>query len=459
MNTKPLEANPHEARPLETKTQSIVSAWRQKISAKLDIKLLSNMGWLGGAEVAARLSRLLTTIVLARYLMPYQYGVIAIAITLFDLAFVVTKHGMGQKIIQASEEALAGVCNAVYRLNWLLAGCLFIVQALLAWPIAWYYQDPELMPMMLCLGLIFLINPMAYVQVHLLQRKNQLQYTALALGAGMVLENTACAILAWQGFGVWSVIIPKLLVAPCWVIYHRYLIKWQANNSPAPYKAVFNFSRSVLGSELNKTVRASLDKLLIGQFLGLEALGLYYFAVNAGLGMSQSLLSAFNQAVFPHLCLHRHQLRRAFKQSLIITTAIAGSMLLIQAVLAPWYVPLLFGEQWLAAIPILILLVLSALPRPAAETAGQLLRAKNSPETELKWQFGFSLLLITALVIGIQWQLIGIAWAIFLSHIIALPLFVFYCYQHVCSAEKQEENISLSIGSNSEMVSTKGVTV
>ena len=57
-----------------------------------------------------------------------------------------------------------------------------------------------------------------------------------------------------------------------------------------------------LGIEVMTTLQANIDNLIVGSILGVEALGLYYFAFNAGLGVSLGLVNSFGTAVFPHLC-------------------------------------------------------------------------------------------------------------------------------------------------------------
>ncbi|MHC5831979.1 MAG: oligosaccharide flippase family protein, partial [Nostoc sp.] len=100
----------------------------------------------------------------------------------------------------------------------------------------------------------------------------------------------------------------------------------------------------------------NIDYLIIGRFLGINALGIYYFAFNAGLGISQNVINAFTSALFPHLCAARgdlKELKERYFSSLKFTAIIVVPLILLQSSLAPFYVPIVFGQKWVTAVPIL----------------------------------------------------------------------------------------------------------
>ena len=94
--------------------------------------------------------------------------------------------------------------------------------------------------------------------------------------------------------------------------------------------------------------------------------------------------------------------------------------------LAPIYVPILFSPKWVVAVPVLMLICLSAIPRPFADAASQLLIAIDKPHLVLRWDVLFSVLFLAALLIGVQWQAVGVAAAVLIVHLIAMPLFTLW---------------------------------
>ncbi|MDM8564115.1 lipopolysaccharide biosynthesis protein [Candidatus Halobeggiatoa sp. HSG11] len=391
-------------------------------------RFVHNVGWIGLSEMMARVSRLLTAIVLARYLSLEEFGIAALVMTTDELIKVFNQNGIGAKIIHTSKQHLEAVCNTAYRLNWFVCITLFLLQSLAAFPIAWFYQQPQLVEMVMLLAIVYLLMPLGLVQAFLIQRENRFKVIALVAGVQVTVDNLLTAGLAIAGFGVWAIVLPKLLVAPIWVIGMRmnYSWKFKLGTGFAHWQEILHFGKHILGVELLKTLRLNLDNLIIGRFLGIEALGIYYFARNAGLGISLSLTRAFNTALFPHLCEVQHDrnlLREKFLNTLKIVSLSMIPLILAQALLAPWYVPIVFGEKWIVAIPVLVLLCLSAIPRPYGEGASEVMRVLNKPHIDFYWSLLFTVFFFIGLLAALPWGITGVAVAILLIHLLALPAY------------------------------------
>lgn len=398
-------------------------------------RLLRNMGWMGLSELMSRASRLVTAVVLARSLGVSDYGVVAIAVTTAELVNVLTRNGIGARIVLATDDQLDAICNQAYYLNRHFCLWLCLIQCALALPVAKFYAVPELTPLIAVLALGYLIYPYAMVQVYRVQRANRMRLTGLATGSQVTLDNLICAALAWQGFGLWSVVLPKLVVAPLWVILFRRAEPWRPSARFSQHKAaddMLGFSGQILATEIIKMLRNNLDKLLIGRLLGMEALGLYYFAVNAGMGLSLSLVTAFNTAVYPHLCELRSSVRdfwHGYLRSLRLVGVIGLLALGLQCLAAPWYVPLVFGAQWEQSIALLMLLILSAIPRPLAETAGQMLRAANRTGLDLRWNLALTLLYCAGLLLALPHGIYAVGMATLAVYLIAVPLYLIWLHR------------------------------
>uniref|UniRef100_A0ACD5GVB2 Lipopolysaccharide biosynthesis protein n=1 Tax=Desertifilum tharense IPPAS B-1220 TaxID=1781255 RepID=A0ACD5GVB2_9CYAN len=415
---------------------NFVQALIGKVKNKFQSKFVQNVGWLGGSEFINRVIRLGATVILARFLTEYDYGLAAIVLTVREFTQVFTRVGIGLKIIQVDPENLEELCNSAYWLNWLIFVGVFVVQCLAAFPVAWIYRDNSLILPICASGLIYLILPLSSVQFALIHRENRLEVTALNNTIQHSISNILSGVLAFFGFGMWAIVLPGVLVAPIWVYIYCSNHSWQPTSgfTTKHWDELFNFGRNILGVEMLKTLRNNLDYLIVGRFISIEQLGLYYFAFNAGLGISLSIIMALNSALLPHLCAVRAEWERFrhryFKSLKGIAVAIIP-LVLLQSSLAPFYVPIVFGEKWVPAIPILIFVCLSAIPRPFADAASQLLIAVDKPHIDLRWNVIFTLTFTAALLVGVSWQALGVAIAVFLVHTICLPLYTFWASYHV----------------------------
>lgn len=388
------------------------------------------------SELFIRISRLAATIVLARLLSKYDYGLAALVLTTNEFINVFTQNGIWDKLIQSDESDLKQLCQTAYCLNWIVCGALFITQCLISVPVAWFYKDNQIILPICIMALVYLMIPISLVQASLTQRENRLHVMALANGLQVSFDNILTIILAFCGLGMWAIVLPKVIVGPIWVIVHYFNNPWRPSRqfTIVNWQEIVRFGRSILGVKLMNTLRNNLDYLIAGRFIGVEALGIYYFAFNAGLGISMSAINAVDSALFPHLCAARSdpaQFKERYFSSLKTIAWIVFPLVLLQSIFAPIYVPIIFGQKWLPAIPILILICLSAIPRPFANAASKVLWALNKPDWDLRWNMFFTSFFAITLLIGVNWNIIGVAAAVLIAHVIALPLYSLWVTRNI----------------------------
>jgi O-antigen/teichoic acid export membrane protein len=409
----------------------------QKIKAILSNPFIRNLGWMSAAELVHRVLRLGVVIVLARVLSAYDYGLVAVVLTTSEFSTVfMLKQGIGSKLIQADEQDIGVLRETAYWMNWILCVGLFIIQCLLAFPIAWFYGDTQVVLPICAMAATYLLLPIFSVQLSLVQRENRLNVIAMCHLAQAIVGNGLTVIFALLGWGMWSIVLPMVLLIPVWLAFGLSNHSWRAKPSFTLYRwrEIASFAIDVLGVELLSKLRANLDYLLVGRFLGLEALGLYYFAFNSGLGFSLNLINALINSLFPHLCEARQslvQLSQRYSQGLKTIATFIIPFVLLQTCLAPFYVPLIYGRQWTAAIPILMLICASAIPRAFGDSASSLLQAVDKTRLNLYWNLGFTLIFAAVLLAIVQQGILWVAAAVFVVHLVVLPTFTFWTRRHV----------------------------
>ena len=346
--------------------------------------LLRGLAAYGSAELVVRVTRILTVIVIARRLSPELMGTAALSLSLFELLRVLANAGIGQRIIAAPDALLAPTCNSAHRLFWIWCPTISILQLALAAALA--ATQPAAAAMLALLSLVYLTMPAGLVQVFLMMREGRLTTTA-RIGATQTLADhllTFVLVLAWSDPAsiAFAIVLPKLLTTPIWLVGVRRARPW-ARDAAAGYMPVAGFVRfgaGVLVTEIAGAARAQIDKLIIGALLGVKALGIWYFAFNAGLGITTSFVGAFGTVLFPWLCkaVDRNARALRYRRGILIGLAVFLPMTLAQVLLAPIYVPLLFGSQWTDAAPLVALLGLAALPMVASAATTAWLRADGA---------------------------------------------------------------------------------
>ncbi|MGB7444910.1 MAG: lipopolysaccharide biosynthesis protein [Coleofasciculaceae cyanobacterium] len=408
-----------------------------KLKQILSGQFIRNVGWMGAAELVNRIFRLGTTVTIARLFSPYDYGLAAVVYTTVEFANVFTlRKGIAAKVVQAEEQDLTVICDTSYWLNWILCVALFIIQCIAAFPIAGFYGDNRLILPVCTVASIYLMMPLFIVNSAIIQRENRLKITALCQVTQSIIGNIITVILALLGMGVWAIVWPMVLTTPVWIV-----ITWM-NNSWRPPKSfklekwqeVTGFGGNLLGVHLLDKLRSNLDYLIVGKFLGIDALGLYYFAFNAGFGISRNVISAFTSALFPYLCEVRgniQQLKARYFSSLKKTFMIIVPFVLLQSGLSPFYVPIIFGEKWVEAIPILVLVCLSVIPFSLSIFTNDLLNSVDKTRITLYWNLIYTCLFTGALLVAVKLGILWVAAAVLICQLLMSPIFGIWAIRYV----------------------------
>ncbi len=400
-------------------------------------QFISNIGWLGIAELANRIVRLATTVVLARTFNAYDYGVASIIFTIVDFGYVLTINpGFGAKIIQADLDELSIICDTTYWLNWIVCIALFLIQCIAAFPIAKFYNNDELILQICVVATAYLIIPLYTIQATLIQRANRLKITAIATAIQLIFGNVLTIVLAATGMRSWAVILPIAIAMPIGAVINWMNHPWRPPSyfTMQNWRAITSFGLKMLGVNALSRVRMNLDYLLVGYFIGIEALGLYFFAFNAGLGISQSIINAFTSALYPHLCAARgdnEQMKKQFFKSLKTITLIVVPLVILQTSLAQIYVPIVFGQKWIQGIPILIIICLSAIPIALSRATSQLLQAVDKTHLDFYWNLIFTSIFAVSLLIAIPRGIFAVACAVLISQLIAIPIFTIWVLRYI----------------------------
>lgn len=408
--------------------------FKHRFANHQDRGLLANIGWLTIGMMTNRVLRLLITIVVARTLSQADYGLIALIFTAHEMIGLFLQRCTNVKLIQAPRAALDPLCDATYSLNWLLGSSLFLIQCATGWLLSQAYQAPELFLPLCALALTYLQLPFAMVQAALNFRDGKLRLVAkIDVGQTLVDTGGVLALIA-AGAGIWALVIPKILTPLIWILGHRNACPWRSETgwSTRGWSAIMSYSGNLLLIDGMQVLRQNADYLLIGYFLGVEALGLYFFAFNAGLGIATSFSMAISNALLPHLCEsadQRHVLRARYQRGLKLTLLLIGGLMVLQTSLANIYVPVVFGQDWVdrGSVELIVLLCLVALPKSLIDVSSQYLRAENVPATDLKLQTAFSVMLMLAFGLAVMFGLKAVAIATVVSYYFFAGLMISYC--------------------------------
>ena len=338
------------------------------------------MVW-AASEAVAKIARIGATMVAARVLVPEQLGVIALVLAFGEILKALAENGVGQRIIAASDADLAATCNTASRIFHIWCTALFVTGCSIAAALDHFADARETALLLVVFSTQFLVMPLGLVSCFRAMRNGQSKSVAAIAGGQIVFSALMACILLLVWPVAAAMILPRALTAPVWALSMRRLHPWQPDPEAGyvPLRPFLRFGSAILGVEGVKALRMQADKLIIGGILGMEALGIWFFAFNAGLGLATSFCNAFAIALFPHLCATETggSRRTALTDALRMALLILVPLVVLQAFLAPVYVPLIFGDAWTGISYMVGILCLAAAPAVVWTAISQWLRSED----------------------------------------------------------------------------------
>jgi O-antigen/teichoic acid export membrane protein len=378
-----------------------------KIRSLLNDRIIQNVSWLGTSELINRIFRLGTTFVLARNLEPTEYGLMAILYIYLEFSQVFIWHGITSKIIQVDEKDLQSTCNTAYWINWLICISAFLIQCLSAYPISKLYNSEQIFLPLCWSATTYLIIPLFLVKAALLERAGRMKEIAFINSAQSIFSNLMIIILVILNFGIWSISVSISFSTALWLIVNLRESSWTQPQRITfeNWREIVGYSKNIVGIQLLNKVRGNLDYLIIGKFLSLDKLGLYYFAFNAGSGITMNVVNTFVWALFPYFCSirqDRQKLKKEYFRNLKRIVLLISAVVFAQSSLSFFYVPFIMGEKWIPAIPILILICLSVIPSSLKLIGSILLNADNKAHLTLLFDIIYTIVFSISLLVVVN---------------------------------------------------------
>lgn len=376
-------------------------------------KSVTNLRWATLDYATRQLMQLITTLILARYLHPSDFGLISMIIVIVGFVAIFKDLGTAAAVIQAptiSNEML----STIFWINLVFGLVLTISLMLSASQVAKFYNNSAVTPLLQMISVTFVISSLTVLHQALLQRSLFFErlakisivstFVGSIFGIGCAINGTGAMSLVYQSISLTLVSTILLWISVEW--RPQFVLKWNELGT------IRNFSMNLIGFSIFNYFSRNADYLIVGRFLGAEALGHYTLAYQIMLYPVQFVSSIISRVMFPAYAqiqnddqrLGRSYLRMVNSISWIVFPAMVG----IGAVSTP-FIYSVFGKEWLPASMILLVLAPVGLTQSVATTVSTIYQAKGRTDWMFRWSVVASIIRIVAFVIGLRWGALGVA--------------------------------------------------
>lgn len=387
-------------------------------------KIVSGLKWSGVQLFVDSGFRFLVQLILAKILLPEQFGLVAMCSIFIAIANAASELGIGAALIQKKEDSVAqSMFPTAFVSGIIWGGFLFLLMSFLIGPMAaWFYQEPFLTYLIPALSISVIVNPLSFIHHVILVRKMDFKSLAKILNTSAVLAGVVAIISAIGGAGVWSLVIHQMLSPLFALLFYYYIVGWtpKLTWNRQHFKAIFGFGAYATGTRVFSTITYNIDNLLIGKLLGSSQLGAYSLAFNLTETLRQNLSKVINNVMFPVFGKNQDNIKKLknyflniIKINAILIYPVMGFLLLFSREI----IFHIFGVKWEDAVVPIQILSVAMMIHLMINSFTSLLRGIGKPELEMKIIMVLTILvLIPGLVIGIKIAgLTGAAYAILLN--------------------------------------------
>lgn len=389
-------------------------------------KVVKGIVWSATRFWGKQLITFLIFVILSRLLEPEAFGLVALASVFIAFMTIFVDQGFSQAIVQKVELEREHLDTAFWI--GIIQGALLTAISIAASAlIAEFFKEEKLVPILRLLSFNFILAALSSTQKAILRRKLAFKSLAMRTMLEAIISGIAGVVMAFLGFGVWSLVAQTLVGSVVGIIVLWRVSDWRPgfHFSRKHFRELFNFGLNIVGIKILEFFNRRSDDLLIGYFLGPVMLGYYTIAYKLLLVMSQLLTGIITSVAFPAFSRLQHNMEKmqlAFYRATQYTSLMAFPAFLGMSVLAPELVPALFGEKWAASVPVMQILGFVGILQSVSLFNASVFKATGKPSWELGILFITSLCNVLGFLLVVRWGIVAVAAAFVVMSYLSYPL-------------------------------------
>ena len=355
---------------------------------ELKKKAVSSVVWSAIDRFSSQIVQLAIGIIIARILLPSDYGLIAMIGIFIAIAQNFVDSGFSSALIQKKNRTEVDYSTA-FLSNIAISIIAYMILYFSAPYIASFYKIPELelITKIVCLNIV--ISALGVVQRARLTILLNFKLQAIISLASVIVSGIIAIIMAYKGFGVWALVVQSLISNVITILLLWILSKWKPilSFSKESFKSLFNFGYKLLLSGLLHTIYANLYTLVIGKKFSSDDAGLYSRASSLSQLPSFNITQVMARAIFPIQCDMQddnEKLRLLFVSHLRMACYIVFPIMVGICAVAKPLVIILLTEKWLPMVPLLQILCIAYMWYPIMLINNQILNVKGRSDYFLK---------------------------------------------------------------------------
>lgn len=379
-------------------------------------KAISGMIWSAFQRYSTMFISFISGIILARLLTPYDYGCIGMLAIFMVLAETFIDGGFGEALIQKKEPTQEDY-STIFIWNLIMAFLMYALLYFTAPSIARFYNIPLLCPVLRVQGIILFIYAFNIVQKNQLRKRLNFKILSIVTITTSVTTLLITILMAYNGFGVWSLVAQNIIGASIPALIFWFYMKWRPSwvFSWNSFKELFGFGFYMFLIHFLNQFGNQIQGLLIGKFYNPSTMGLYSKAYGTERLASTSISQVMTQVTFPlyaEVQDDKAELANIIKRITMTLAYVTFPLMFILILCAKPLFVFLYSDRWIGSVPYFQVLCLAGLAFCFQSVNNHSIAAIGKSKTMFVWTFvkrivGILFIVSGLFIYGMRGLLIG----------------------------------------------------
>ena len=374
------------------------------------------MAWSAAEKVGSMLLQMVVSIVVARLLMPEDFGVLAILTFFTALSVVVVDSGFSQTLIRKSAPTDDDY-KSVFVFNIVVSIALYLLLVALSPLIASFYKLPIITRIAPVLMLLLPLGALSVIQNTIFARQFRFAELSRINFLNSAVAGAVAITMAVMHCGVWSLVGQRIaqMATKALLLWVRGSWRAQGVFRYSALKAMSGFSFRLMGTDIISYLYNNIAQLFIGKIYSANTLGYFNQAQKLKELPVSSIVQSFQSVTYPALSNIKHDPEKfadSFRRVLLIAAAVVAPIMVGMVAVADDMFMLLLGERWLPTVPYFKVLSLSGLFYPLSMIAYNVLKVAGDGGVIIRLEVVKKGIMTIILALTIPHSVMAVAWGL-----------------------------------------------
>lgn len=383
---------------------------------RLRDKVAAGVAWSVAEKIGSMLLQVAVSIIVARLLMPDDFGVMAIMTFFTALALVVVDSGFSQTLIRKSEPT-AEDYKSVFVFNVAISIILYVVLTFASPFVARFYERDIIARIAPVLFLLLPINALCVIQNTIFTREFRFDLLSKINFAASCVAGVIAIAMALGGMGVWALVGQRLGTMAVKAALLWLCSSWQADGkfSASTLRVMSPFSFRLMFTDIISAVYNNVAQLFIGKMYSTDTLGYFNQAQKLKELPVSSAMQSIQSVTYPALSNIKSDEAKfadSYRRVMMVTAFVMFPVMVGMIAVADDMFALLLGERWMPTVPYFRILSLCGVFYPVSMIAYNILKVKSDGSVIIRLEVVKKVVTTVILAATIPYSVTAVAWGL-----------------------------------------------